>query len=154
MGGDFGDKKTSSETGSHFYNSNNTTTTVSGLPADNLILKPFQTELSQRALFLVKLFLVVLVLLLLVVNCLEFENVTFKLSFHYDRWILERKWSGKMPMRRHLNFIVKREEKNISNFFVISFPMANIEKMNKLCKKKKNMYIFYILHAQFKFFQT
>ena len=49
MGGDFGDKKTSSETGSHFYNSNNTTTT--GLPADNLILKPFQTELSQRALF-------------------------------------------------------------------------------------------------------
>ena len=147
MGGDFGDKKTSSETGSHFYNSNNTTTTVSGLPADNLILKPFQTELSQRALFLEKLFLVVLevVLLLLVVNCLEFENVTFKLSFHYDRWILERKWSGKMPMRRHLNFIVKREEK---------FPMANIEKMNKLCKKKKNMYIFYILHAQFKFFQT
>ena len=147
MGGDFGDKKTYSETGSHFYNSNNTTTTVSGLPADNLILKPFQTELSQRALFLEKLFLVVLavVLLLLVVNCLEFENVTFKLSFHYDRWILERKWSGKMPMRRHLNFIVKREEK---------FPMANIEKMNKLCKKKKNMYIFYILHAQFKFFQT
>ena len=54
MGGDFGDKKTSSETGSHFYNSNNTTTTVSGLPADNLILKPFQTELSQRALFLGK----------------------------------------------------------------------------------------------------
>ena len=93
---------------------------ASGLPADNLILKPFQTELSQRALFLVKLFLVVLVLLLLVVNCLEFENVTFKLSFHYDRWILERKWSGKMPMRRHLNFIVKREEK---------FPMENIEKM-------------------------
>ena len=118
MGGDFGDKKTSSETGSHFYNSNNTTTTVSGLPADNLILKPFQTELSQRALFLEKLFLVVLevVLLLLVVNCLEFENVTFKLSFHYDRWILERKWSGKMPMRRHLNFIVKREEKTSQIF--------------------------------------
>ena len=118
MGGDFGDKKTSSETGSHFYNSNNTTTTVSGLPADNLILKPFQTELSQRALFWVKLFLVVLavVLLLLVVNCLEFENVTFKLSFHYDRWILERKWSGKMPMRRHLNFIVKREEKTSQIF--------------------------------------
>ena len=63
-----------------------TTQILSGLP-DNLILKPFQTELSQRALFLVKF---VVVLLLLVVNCLEFENVTFKLSFHYDRWILER----------------------------------------------------------------
>ena len=113
MGGDFGDKKTSSETGSHFYNSNNTTT-VSGLPADNLILKPFQTELSQRALF--GKVLLVVVLLLLVVNCLEFENVTFKLSFHYDRWILERKWSGKMPMRRHLNFIVKREEKTSQIF--------------------------------------
>ena len=58
---------------------------LSGLP-DNLILKPFQTELSQRALF----GKVLLVVVLLVVNCLEFENVTFKLSFHYDRWILER----------------------------------------------------------------